>query len=38
VTRFKHEERVSRRQALERLADIAYDLTAAGEVELSWSA
>lgn len=34
VTGFKHEERVSRRQAAERLADIAYALTAGGTLEL----
>jgi amphi-Trp domain-containing protein len=34
VTGFKHEERVSRGQAAERLADIAYALTAGGTVEL----
>jgi amphi-Trp domain-containing protein len=34
VTGFKHEERVSRRQAAERLADIAYALTAGGTFEL----
>jgi amphi-Trp domain-containing protein len=34
VTDFKHEERVSRQQAAERLADIAYALTAGGTLEL----
>jgi amphi-Trp domain-containing protein len=34
VTEFKHEERVSRQQAAERLADIAYALTAGGTLEL----
>ncbi len=34
VTGFKHEERVSRRQAAERLADIAYALTAGETLEL----
>jgi amphi-Trp domain-containing protein len=34
VTRFKHEERVSRRQAAERLADIAFSLTAGETLEL----
>jgi amphi-Trp domain-containing protein len=34
VTDFKHEERVSRRQAAERLADIAYALTASETLEL----
>ena len=34
VTGFKHEERVSRQQAAERLADIAYALTAGGTLEL----
>jgi amphi-Trp domain-containing protein len=34
MTGFKHEERVSRRQAAERLADIAYALTAGGTLEL----
>jgi amphi-Trp domain-containing protein len=34
VTGFKHEERVSRRQAAERLADIAYALTVGDTVEL----
>jgi amphi-Trp domain-containing protein len=34
VTGFRHEERVSRQQAAERLADIAYALTAGGTLEL----
>jgi amphi-Trp domain-containing protein len=34
VTDFKHEARVSRQQAAERLADIAYALTAGGTLEL----
>ena len=34
MTEFKHEERVSRQQAAERLADIAYALTAGGTLEL----
>jgi amphi-Trp domain-containing protein len=34
LTGFKHEERVSRQQAAERLADIAYALTAGGTLEL----
>jgi amphi-Trp domain-containing protein len=34
MTGFKHEECVSRRQAAERLADIAYALTAGGTLEL----
>jgi amphi-Trp domain-containing protein len=34
MTEFEHEERVSRRQAAERLADIAYALTAGGTLEL----
>jgi amphi-Trp domain-containing protein len=34
VTAFKHEEQVSRQQAAERLADIAYALTAGGTLEL----
>lgn len=34
VIGFKHEERVSRRQAAERLADIAYALTAGETLEL----
>jgi amphi-Trp domain-containing protein len=34
VTGFKHEERISRQQAAERLADIAYALTAGGTLEL----
>jgi amphi-Trp domain-containing protein len=33
VTGFKHEERVSRRQAAERLADIAYALPAGETLE-----
>jgi amphi-Trp domain-containing protein len=37
VTEFKHEERVSRQQAAERLADIAYALTAGGTLELRTS-
>ena len=34
MTGFEHEERVSRRQAAERLADIAFALTAGGTLEL----
>ena len=34
MTGFMHEERLSRRQAAERLADIAYALTAGGTLEL----
>ena len=34
MTGFKHQERVSRQQAAERLADIAYALTAGGTLEL----
>jgi amphi-Trp domain-containing protein len=34
MTGFKHEERVSRRQAADRLADIAYALTVGGTLEL----
>ncbi len=34
MTGFKHEERVSRRQAAERLADIAFALTAGETLEL----
>jgi amphi-Trp domain-containing protein len=34
VTGFKHEERVSRRQAAERLMDIAFSLTAGETLEL----
>ena len=34
VTEFNHEEQVSRRQAAERLADIAFALTAGGTLEL----
>ena len=34
VNGFKHEERLSRRQAAERLADIAYALTAGETLEL----
>ena len=34
VTGFKHEERASRRQAAERLADIAFALTAGETLEL----
>jgi amphi-Trp domain-containing protein len=34
VTEFDHEERVSRQQAAERLADIAFALTAGGTLEL----
>jgi amphi-Trp domain-containing protein len=34
LTGFKHEERVSRQQAAERLADIAYALVAGGTLEL----
>ncbi len=34
MTEFKHEEQVSRQQAAERLADIAYALTAGGTLEL----
>ena len=34
VNGFKHEERLSRRQAAERLADIAFALTAGETLEL----
>jgi amphi-Trp domain-containing protein len=34
VNGFKHEERVSRREAAERLADIAFALTAGETLEL----
>jgi amphi-Trp domain-containing protein len=34
VTGFKHEERVSRQQAAERLVDIAYALTSGGTLAL----
>jgi amphi-Trp domain-containing protein len=34
VTAFEHEERISRQQAAERLADIAYALTTGGTLEL----
>ena len=34
VTEFKHDERLSRQQAAERLIDIAYALTAGGPLEL----
>jgi amphi-Trp domain-containing protein len=34
MTGFKHEERVSRRQAAERLADIPFALTAGETLEL----
>jgi amphi-Trp domain-containing protein len=34
VTAFKHEEHISRQQAAERLADIAYAHTAGGTLEL----
>ena len=34
MTEFNHEERVSRQQAAERLADIAFALTAGGTLEL----
>ena len=34
MTDFKHEEHLSRQQAAERLADIAYALTAGGTLEL----
>jgi amphi-Trp domain-containing protein len=37
VTEFNHEEHLSRRQAAERLADIAYALTAGGTLELRTS-
>lgn len=37
MTEFKHEEQVSRQQAAERLADIAYALTAGGTLELRTS-
>ena len=37
MTEFKHEEHVSRQQAAERLADIAYALTAGGTLELRTS-
>ena len=34
MTNFDHEERLSRQQAAERLADIAYALAAGGTLEL----
>jgi amphi-Trp domain-containing protein len=34
VTEFRHDERLSRQQAAERLIDIAYSLTAGGPLEL----
>ena len=34
MTHFKHEERLSRQQAAERLADIAFALIAGGTLEL----
>lgn len=34
MTDFNHEERISRRQAADRLADIAYALTAGGTLQL----
>ena len=34
MTEFKHDERLSRQQAAERLIDIAYALTAGGPLEL----
>ena len=34
MTNFKHEERISRQHAAERLADIAYALTAGDTLEL----
>ena len=34
VREFKHEERVARQQAAERLADIAYALTTGGTLDL----
>jgi amphi-Trp domain-containing protein len=34
MTEFKHEERLSRRQAAERLADMAYALTVGGMMEV----
>ncbi len=34
MTEFKHEEHLSREQAAERLADIAFALTAGGTLEL----
>jgi amphi-Trp domain-containing protein len=34
VTDFNHEERISRRQAADRLADIAYALTAGGTLQV----
>ena len=34
MTEFKHREHVSRQDAAERLADIAYALTAGGTLEL----
>jgi amphi-Trp domain-containing protein len=35
MSHFKHEERLSRQRAAERLIDIAYALTAGGPLELS---
>ena len=34
MTEFKHDERLSRQRAAERLIDIAYALTAGGPLEL----
>ena len=34
MTEFKHEERISPQEAAERLADIAFTLTAGGSLEL----
>jgi amphi-Trp domain-containing protein len=34
VTEFKHEERLPRERAAERLADIAYALTAGGTLDI----
>ena len=35
VTRFNHDEQLSREQAAERLVDVAYALTSGGTLELS---
>ena len=35
MTEFNHEERLSRQQAAERVADIAYALAAGGTLELN---
>ena len=35
VTRFNHDEQLSREQAAERLVDVAYALTSGGTLEIS---